>query len=103
MLSHTMTGVWATCMFPCEVIGFLHSDSLLPPPGRIGGFSGFLQHKEYGGTLISPVSTQKKGRRREHTHSTVLKVCHRVICWKPLPSDFVVIKKDTIVLTVLLL
>lgn len=31
MLSHTMTGVWATCVFPCEVIGFLHSASPLAP------------------------------------------------------------------------
>lgn len=87
----------------CFLVKSLGFFIVTPPPGRTGGFSGFLQHTEYGGTLISPVSTQKKGRRREHIHFTVLKVCHRVISWRPLPSDFVVIKKDTIILTVLLL
>lgn len=26
-----MTSIWAPCVFPCAVIGFLHSDS---PPGE---------------------------------------------------------------------
>lgn len=82
-----MTGVWATCVFPCAEHWISSYWLSLRGTGRFRVCDLLTTYREWW-NFISAAR-----RRREHTHSVVLKSCHWVISLKPLPFESGVIKR----------